>query len=62
MKRKPKRGYSREFSANGDGRAYKLAGIPDDLWTAFREKCTRERVSVRAKLLTLVKADVEAGA
>ena len=59
MKRKPpmpKRGYSREFRPHGDtGKRYLLDNIPAGLWTAVREKCKHEGVSVRALILRLLK-------
>ncbi len=58
MSRK-KRGYSREFPAKGGDR-YDFDGIPTDLWKGFRAKCRKAGVSVRTRLLQLVKQDLEA--
>lgn len=51
----PKRGYSREFRPHGDtGKRYLLDQIPAGLWSAVREKAKREKVSVRALILSLL--------
>jgi hypothetical protein len=51
-----KRGYSREFKPHGDsGKRYLLDSIPAGLWTAVKEKCKREGVSMRAQILKLLK-------
>lgn len=56
----PKRGYSREFRPHGDtGKRYLLDSIPAGLWSAVREKCKREGVSIRALILKLLKDWVE---
>lgn len=55
-----KRGYSREFTAKGEGKSYLLDGIPAGFWASVRAKCKRENVSVRAQILTLLKQWVEA--
>lgn len=58
--RMAKRGYSREFRPHGDsGKRYLLDDIPAGLWTAVRDKCKREGVSVRAQILKLLKAWIE---
>jgi hypothetical protein len=61
MAKTKKRGYSREFKAHGKtGKNYLLDSIPAGLWTAVRAKATREGLSVRAAILRLLKAWVEA--
>jgi hypothetical protein len=55
-----KRGYSKEFKPHGDtGKRYLLDDIPAGLWSAVKDKCKREGVSVRAAILTLLKSWVE---
>lgn len=39
---------------------YEISKIPLDLWNAFRRKCQRQRMSVRTRILTLIKRDIEA--
>jgi hypothetical protein len=53
-------GRSLEFTPRGSGRKYMLDRIPVPLWEAFRAKCKDAKVSVRARLLTLIKGDVDA--
>lgn len=55
-----KRGYSTDFTPHGlSGKRYLLDNIPAGLWTAVREKCKRDGVSIRAQILQLLKAWVE---
>lgn len=54
-----KRPYSKAFTPKGDGAAYKLDRIPLSLWRRFRAKCKVSKVSVRARLLTLIMKDTE---
>jgi hypothetical protein len=57
-----KRGYSREFRPHGDtGKRYLLDDIPAGLWSAVREKCKRDGVSIRAQILKLLKEWVSDG-
>lgn len=50
-----KRGYSREFRPHGDtGKRYLLDQIPAGLWSAVKEKCKREGISLRALILKLL--------
>lgn len=55
MKRKTP--YSREFPFTATSKRYLLDGIPPGLWRTFRARCRRDGVSVRTRLLTLVKTD-----
>lgn len=58
--RMAKRGYSREFKPHGDtGKRYLLDNIPAGLWSAVKDKCQREGVSVRAQILKLLKDWIE---
>lgn len=55
-----KRGYSKDFTPRGKtGKRYLLDSIPAGLWTAVREKCKREGVSIRALILKLLKDWIE---
>ena len=56
-----KRGYSRDFTPRTDtyGR-YLLDKIPATLWRDAKAKAKRDGVSIRAVLLTALKAWVEA--
>ena len=55
-----KRGYSRDFTARGDtGKNYLLDNVPAPLWLKAKAKAKREGKSMRAAILTLVKAWVE---
>lgn len=56
-----KRGYSRDFKPHGEtGKRYLLDQIPAGLWSAVRDKCKREGVSVRAQILKLLKEWIDA--
>ena len=55
-----KRGYSRDFTAKGNsGKNYLLHNIPADLWQKAQLKAKSEGLSMRAAILTLLKAWVE---
>jgi len=55
-----KRGYSREFTPHGEtGKDYFLDNVPAGLWLKAKAKAKREGKSMRAAILTLVKAWVE---
>lgn len=52
-----KRGYSREFHPHGDtGKRYLLDDIPAGLWADVKLKAKREGISIRALILSLLKA------
>jgi hypothetical protein len=46
---------------DGTGTQYLLDRIPRDLWRRFRARCRERKVSVRARLLTLITRDLEGG-
>lgn len=55
-----KRGYSRDFRPKaGTGKRYMLDAIPAGLWSQVRAKAKREGLSVRALILSRLKAWVE---
>ena len=58
-----KRGYSRDFTPHAEtGKRYLLDAIPAGLWSAVRARCKREGISVRALILQLLTAWIEAQA
>lgn len=59
MAKRVVRGYSREFTAGEKGRDYFLDSIPAPLWSKAQAKAKREGLSMRAAILTLMKAWVE---
>lgn len=57
-----KRGYSREFKPHGDtGKRYLLDNIPAGLWRDVQAKAKREGTSIRALILSLLKAWAQEG-
>jgi hypothetical protein len=55
-----KRGYSREFTpADDNGKNYLLFNVPAALWRDVKRKAKSEGKSVRAAILTRLKAWVE---
>lgn len=54
-----RRGYSREFTPRGEGKAYMIDRIPTRLWQRVRAKARREGVSVRSKILSGLRAWVD---
>jgi hypothetical protein len=54
-----KRGYSRAFTPRGEGKRYLLDCVPIGLWLKVQAKAKREGLSMRALILTLMKAWVE---
>jgi hypothetical protein len=56
-----KRGYSRAFAPHGStGKRYLLDQIPAGLWTRVRAKAKADGVSLRALILQLLQAWVDA--
>jgi hypothetical protein len=56
------RGYSRAFTpADGRGKRYMLDKVPAALLQAAKRKCKRERISLRAVLLSSLQAWVNEG-
>lgn len=55
MTRPAKRGYSHEWPMAG-GTTYNVKGIPLDLWARVRRRATREHISVRTLILSLLAA------
>jgi hypothetical protein len=50
-----KRGYSRNFRTHGSsGKRYLLDEIPAGMWAEVKAKAKRERISLRALILTLL--------
>lgn len=57
---KPKRGYSKEFRPHGEsGKRYLLDQIPAGLWADVKAKAKRQGISLRALILSKLKAWVE---
>lgn len=53
-------GYSREFTPHGEtGKRYLLDEIPAGLWSAVKAKAKRQGISLRALILSQLKAWVE---
>lgn len=55
-KRRVPRSYSREFTPRGAGHEYKLNRIPEELWQRVQKKALRDGVSLRALILTQLRA------
>lgn len=53
--------YSREFPVVGERRRYLLDDIPAGFWKRVRAKAVREKVSLRALILGLLKRWLEEG-
>jgi hypothetical protein len=50
-----RRGYSREFPQSETSHNYLLYKVPAPLWAAAKKRARRDRLSMRAAILTLIK-------